>query len=339
MPKISIIVPVYNVKKYLSKCLDSLINQTLKDIEIICVNDGSTDNSLDILNEYAKKDERIVVINKENSGPGASRNLGIEKARGGYILFVDADDWIEKRTCEICYKRVKKYQVDMLSFCVNKVQGNKISPIYYYDIKDEKIISWKDISDKVFKSPFHSWHYFMKRDFLIKNNIKYPEEIFWCEDVPFVLSCWLKVNDVCFIPDRLYNYVQQQSSITKNNTHFFDLFKLIPILKKIQPSQNNFLFNEMLSSWIVEHFCWIYTNKRNKNTLENIKQFSQENDCMTEYQCLLNKIKTLDRNFLNIKLFGKISILSIKKKKNKVRIRFLGFPLFSIKSKPNPLKN
>ncbi len=92
MPKVSIIVPVYNVEKYLSTCLDSLINQTLKDIEIICINDGSTDNSLNILNEYAQKDTRIIVINKENSGPGSCRNLGIEKATGEYIQFVDSDD-------------------------------------------------------------------------------------------------------------------------------------------------------------------------------------------------------------------------------------------------------
>ena len=133
MPKISIIVPVYNVEKYLSTCLDSLINQTLKDIEIICVNDGSTDNSLNILNEYAKNDPRIIVINKENSGPGACRNLGIEKATGEYIQFADSDDWIEKETCEICYQKAIEYNVNMLSFNANEIHTKKTFPIHYYN--------------------------------------------------------------------------------------------------------------------------------------------------------------------------------------------------------------
>lgn len=91
-PKVSIIVPVYNVENYLRKCLDSLINQTLKNIEIICINDGSTDNSLSILEEYASKDERIIVINQENAGVSSARNRGLEIATGEYIAFVDADD-------------------------------------------------------------------------------------------------------------------------------------------------------------------------------------------------------------------------------------------------------
>ncbi len=335
MPKVSIIVPVYNVEKYLSTCLDSLINQTLKDIEIICVNDGSTDNSLNILNEYAQKDTRIIVINKENSGPGSCRNLGIEKATGEYIQFVDSDDWIMTETCEVSYKKAIEYNVDMVSFNANKICNKKCFPIYYYDIKEEKLVNWIDIADKLFKFPFHSCHYLIKRDFLLKNNIRYPENIFWCEDVLFILKCWLDTKDVYVTTNPLYNYIQHKNSTTQNNTHFFDLFKLIPSLKELVRSSNNNILKNELSLWIVKHFNWIVANKRNKNTLEKIKHFSQENDCMTEYQCLLNQIKTLDRTFLNVKLFGKFSMLSVRKKKNKLRVRFFGLPLFSIKQKKN----
>ena len=94
-PTVSVIIPVYNVEQYLSKCLDSVINQTFKNIEIICINDGSTDNSLKILNEYAMADKRIIVINQENSGVYAARNKGLQIANGKYISFVDSDDWIE----------------------------------------------------------------------------------------------------------------------------------------------------------------------------------------------------------------------------------------------------
>lgn len=94
-PKVSIIVPVYNVEKYLAKCLDSLVNQTLKDIEIICINDGSTDNSLEILNTYAQKDSRITIIDKKNEGVSAARNTGLNISKGEYIMFVDSDDYLE----------------------------------------------------------------------------------------------------------------------------------------------------------------------------------------------------------------------------------------------------
>ena len=95
MPKISVIVPIFNVEKYLKECLESIINQTFKDIEIICINDGSTDNSLDILNQYAEKDNRIKVITQSNQGLSAARNTGIKYANGEYISFIDSDDYID----------------------------------------------------------------------------------------------------------------------------------------------------------------------------------------------------------------------------------------------------
>ena len=97
---ISIVVPVYNVEKYLPKCLDSLIGQTYQDIEIICVNDGSTDGSLEILEQYATKDPRIIVISQENQGPSETRNKGVDIAKGEWMMFVDSDDWLELSCCE-----------------------------------------------------------------------------------------------------------------------------------------------------------------------------------------------------------------------------------------------
>ena len=112
--KISIIVPVYNTEKYLNKCLDSLVNQTYKNIEIICVNDESPDNSLSILEEYAKKDSRVRVINKKNAGASEARNTGLSEASGEYIMFLDSDDWIETDTCMIALDNMKKHNVDVV---------------------------------------------------------------------------------------------------------------------------------------------------------------------------------------------------------------------------------
>ena len=113
MPELSVIIPVYNTDKYLEKSLDSLTSQTLKDIEIICVNDGSTDNSLAVLQKYADKDSRIIVINQEHKMQGAARNAGIKIAEGEYIGFVDSDDWVDKDYFEKLYNAVKKYDSDI----------------------------------------------------------------------------------------------------------------------------------------------------------------------------------------------------------------------------------
>ena len=111
MPKISILVPIYNVEKYLRECLDSILNQTLKDIEIICINDGSTDSSLEILNEYSSKDSRVKIINKANSGYGASMNKGLEAASGEYIGIVESDDFIKTTMFEDLYNIAEKKDI------------------------------------------------------------------------------------------------------------------------------------------------------------------------------------------------------------------------------------
>ena len=129
-PKVSIIVPVYNVEKYLEKCLDSLVNQSLHDIEIICVNDGSKDDSLDILEKYAKKDSRIKIINKQNQGLSAARNDGLKVAAGEYVGYVDSDDWVDLNFYEKLYESAKKYNAEIASGniirCGNKIKKYKI---------------------------------------------------------------------------------------------------------------------------------------------------------------------------------------------------------------------
>lgn len=114
--KFSIIVPVYNVEKFLRESLDSIVAQTLKDFEVICVNDGSTDNSLEILKEYANNDSRIKVISQENQGQGVARNNAIDIAQGKYLLFVDPDDFIESNTLEVLYNKFHETDVDIIQF-------------------------------------------------------------------------------------------------------------------------------------------------------------------------------------------------------------------------------
>ena len=141
---ISLIIPVYNVENYLRQCLDSIINQTLKEIEIICINDGSTDSSKQILEEYALKDERIKIINQKNKGAGAARNSGIDAATGEYIGFVDSDDWVNLDAFEKLYNKITRENVDIVFSRYNYVfEDGRIqhSPNHFGEVNEIKINS------------------------------------------------------------------------------------------------------------------------------------------------------------------------------------------------------
>lgn len=133
LPKISIIVPVYNVEPYLSQCLESLLNQTMKEIEVICVNDGSKDSSLQILREYAAKDDRIQVIDQPNSGVSIARNNALKKVRGEYFMFVDSDDWLVLETCEVAYSYAMQSNADCLMFSYTKEFTNHAIVNHIFD--------------------------------------------------------------------------------------------------------------------------------------------------------------------------------------------------------------
>lgn len=124
LPKITIIVPVYNVEKYLADCLNSLVNQTMPDIEIICVNDGSNDGSLDVLKRYASHDERIILINQPNSGVSVARNTALKHVKGEYYMFVDSDDWLDLDACRVTYDNAIQHDADCLMFSYTKEFGN-----------------------------------------------------------------------------------------------------------------------------------------------------------------------------------------------------------------------
>ena len=155
-PKVSIIIPVYNVEKYLEQCLDSIINQNLKNIEIICINDGSTDNSLKILKKYAKKDNRIIILSQTNLGAGAARNRGLAVAKGEYLSFLDADDFFYENMLSEAVHKLETSQSDIAVFEVD-LYDNKIQKIIpdTWVVKKDKIPSqnpfcYKDCLDYIF---------------------------------------------------------------------------------------------------------------------------------------------------------------------------------------------
>ena len=145
-PKISVIIPVYNVERYLSECLNSIINQTLKEIEIICVNDGSTDSSLSILKENASKDDRIKIIDKENEGQGYARKVGLDIATGEYILFCDSDDYYAELTVfEELYNCIAEAKTDLVVFNFYRLINNKVVYLFLPEELNKDIFRYKDI--------------------------------------------------------------------------------------------------------------------------------------------------------------------------------------------------
>lgn len=211
--KISIIVPVYNAEKYLKKCINSIINQTYSNLEIILIDDGSTDNSGNICDEFAKKDNRILVIHKKNEGLSATRNVGIEKATGEFIGFVDSDDYIEKDMYEILYKDITRYDADVASISISMVKknGKKISGtdtnernIYENDDIIKELLLHKTLKnyscDKLYKAELFE-------------NIRYIVGVAY-EDVPFMFKIMSKAKKVVYYDAIKYFYVKHENSLS-----------------------------------------------------------------------------------------------------------------------------
>ena len=204
MPKVSVIIPVYNVEKYLRECLDSVINQTLKDIEIICIDDGSTDSSLSILKEYAKKDKRIKIIKQKNLGAGAARNKGIKIAKGEFVIFLDSDDYYPTNDIlKILYTNAKKHKVLICGGSFSHLLDNKIISIFKdtsfgYIFNQDKIIKYKEYQ---FDYGYHRFIY--NRDFLVKNKLLFPDYKRF-QDPPFFVKAMYKAKQFYAVSKTTY---------------------------------------------------------------------------------------------------------------------------------------
>ena len=227
-PKISVIIPVYNVEKYLRECLDSVINQTMKDIEIICVNDGSTDSSLDILKEYAEKDDRIIVINQTNGYVESARNNALKIAKAEYIQFVDSDDYLELNACETSYNYALKYNADVV------VWGFKNFPEQVGNVKNKRGEGLKYKEVEVFYGGLRSgkhlctgmpWNKLYRHEII--EDCYFPEWLRFRDDEHFNFQVDKKINTLVQIPEQLYNFRLNLNSITTSSKVFRKLIDTI----------------------------------------------------------------------------------------------------------------
>lgn len=217
MPKISVILPVYNSQEYIKNAIESVLNQTFADFELIIVNDGSTDNTSDMINQLT--DERIKLINQSNQGPGAARNNALEIAEGDYIMFLDADDWYSKDCLEISYAEATKYDTDLTFFQMINYNNGEVYENDWFDLKtfdesfENRAFAPGETPGSIFDLSVGVCQKIYNHDFLKRIDAKFPEGIFF-EDMPFFYYVYLRAERISIIKKHLYFRRKHDESIT-----------------------------------------------------------------------------------------------------------------------------
>lgn len=333
---VSIIVPVYNAEKYLKKCIDSILNQSYKNIEVICINDGSKDNSYEILKQYKQQDERIVVIDKANNGVSSARNDGIKISKGEFITFVDSDDWLEEDAIEKMVDLITKNNCDV------------IRTNYYLNYDEKETIKNSNVENKLYKKDeikrgliesfllgkinCYTVLLLIKKEILVNNNIFFNEQIAMLEDKLFYLNLLLNVNSI-YLSDDTYTYHYFQNlngaslnikNIERNINNIVTVNDIIIDLLKTQKLQNNELLiksNTHHIGLLIYYFYALYISKKSskKEVIKQIKKvFSNQEIC-----------KNIDSNLLSKD--GKIQFKLIKN--NKLNLLFLYYRIKMILKK------
>lgn len=224
MAKVSLIVPIYNSQNYLEKCIKSLLNQTLKDIQIILINDGSTDNSEKIIKSF--DDERIVYISKNNEGIGKTRNLGIDKATGEFLAFVDSDDYLNEHFCEYMYQKAVNDDCDLV-VCDFFEDRNTLVGIKFKDFKDTNLRETPELINNINLGPCNKLY---KKSLFDDKSNRFEENLKY-EDAPFVVKMLLSANKIGKVNDYLTYYViHSNSETTIRDKRMYDILEITDII-------------------------------------------------------------------------------------------------------------
>lgn len=289
--KISIIIPVFNKENYLDECLISATGQTLEDIEIICVNDGSTDDSLKILEKYSENDSRIKILKQDNQGPGAARNEGLKIAGGEYVFFLDADDWIETDTLEKLYANAKENDSQLVLFnAIEHLPENKFRKRIYYSDDIRGTFNFHQKKDIVMNNFLIVCTKLHKNEFIRENHISFSDRGLF-EDVFFHIKSMVRAQRVSYVNEIFYNYrrtetnTRQSNSVQNKKSHEF-----LHVLDEIKI----FLNQEQIYDQLEEN----YVNFK----LTELKNLFENNEDKKEFFHLLkedfNK-NAIDENVLN----------------------------------------
>lgn len=279
-PLISVIVPVYNVQKYIRQCLNSIILQTYRNLEIILIDDGSKDASLKIIREYEKKDNRIKVLTQKNEGVSKTRNKGIALSKGDYISFIDSDDYISLSLYQKFVNSINNAKTNPDLFCFNisfyfeKQNLENIGAGHSFDIrdwqnrKDENTIHTFDDCTRPFSGNLSSCNKIFKRSFLVGNNLYFPDRRCF-EDFQFSFFCLLAAKSIILTNERLYSYRKiSKNSLTRNyNTYVFDIFdvnKQIENKLKAMGQYENYKYAFFQHKYRQYAFLFFQANKKDR---------------------------------------------------------------------------
>lgn len=311
-PLISIIVPVYNSQDYIKKCLNSIINQSYDNIEIIIVDDGSNDKSLEIIKELALKDKRIIVLNQKNSGVSSARNKGMEIAKGQWISFVDSDDWIEKDYCQVMLDCANKYNADYVCCGYKRVYNNHIELIN----SDGKILEYKNSKYLLKLLNVQNCYGFCHMKLINKKiikDIKFNENIKVGEDALFNVELCNNCSKMIVVNKPLYNYYFNSTSVvrkydenyvTKYLNSMILMSEYIDNMYSLDKSVLQNLYNYVAYHvlLIAVNYCYHPLNKNKKKSLRNV--------CNNE----LFKKSIKNSNYDNMSITRKITLFTIKHK-------------------------
>ena len=239
-PMVSIVVPIYNAENYLRRCVDSILNQEYTDFELLLVNDGSTDASGDICEEYGDQDPRVIVIQKENTGVSDSRNRALDRARGKYLQFLDSDDWITPDATRLFVRAAEEYGCDMVISDFYRVVGERLSP--KGDIEEEGVLTREEFAAHMMENPadFYYgvlWNKLYRRDIVEEHNLRMDTDINWCEDFMFNLEYirYAKVFYALHAP--IYYYVKRKGSLASQG---INISKTVKMKLNVFEYYNNF---------------------------------------------------------------------------------------------------
>ncbi len=292
-PEISVVVPVYNVEKYLKQCLDSILVQTFSNIEIICVNDGSTDNSRKILEEYKNKDSRIKIVDKKNGGLSSARNAGMKVAVGEFISFIDSDDWIEPTMLEKLYESMTTHNTDITICAVHQFDeqkqknddSNKYYTLEYFDESfDNKVFSYEDVRPFIMDVCVMAWNKLYRRSHIDECQAEFPEGLIF-EDGPFFFSIFFKTKRVSIVRDFLYNYRINRtgSIIQKAGKKFLDVIDVVELMfNSVKQLENEEEIRKTFCKKKVEDFIYRFENLDSKYKSQFAKKLKNKSSLVNE---------------------------------------------------------
>ncbi len=308
--KISIIIPVYNVEKYLERCLQSVINQTYQNLEIIIVNDGTKDNSQQIIDRFAAQDSRILTLIKENGGLSDARNYGLDYVTGDYIFFLDSDDYLELNAIELLYKRAMETMAELVVGYHNRIFENKPSWLernfkYQHHLNldsPQNIFENKEIIVNVSNS---AWGKLYKSELFLKTDIRYPKGLYY-EDLATtfrILATGCKVID---IEENIYNYIIRPGSyMTNGSRNIYDMFNIFDLL--IDYYNKNDIYNtfkEELDYLMIHHIGigTLYRGFKAKGVL-TFQIYKECKKYLLDRQCSIHNNQYVKKYNLLIKIY------------------------------------